>query len=90
MSPLSEDDVLEHFSNSTLRDPVPTQTTKLNWIASKSLLNAVMKNLEVKLAEVHKYFSHKDKEMRPLKSGLKDSEYEILKKADELLKPFRP
>ena len=49
-----------------------------------------MKKSGVKLVEVHKHFSNKNKGMRALKSGLKDSEHENIKKADELLKPFRP
>jgi hypothetical protein len=80
----------EHFTNSTLKDPVSQQTPKLNWLESKNLLHAVMKNLEITLTGVHEHFFHHGEDMTPIRSGLKYSEDYQMDKARELLKRVRP
>lgn len=85
-----EDVFLDHFTNSLLKDPVPQHTPKLNWLESKSLLHTVMKKLQITLADVHPHFLLRGEEMIPSRSGLKNTEYAQLVRAEELLEKFRP
>ena len=85
-----ESAVLGHFTDSMLKDPVSQQTPKLNWLESKSLLYAVMKKLEIALTDVHEHFLHRGRNMTPIRSGLKHTEYHQLDKAQELIKRLRP
>ena len=73
-----------------LKEPVPQQTPKLNWLESKSLLHAVMKVLEITLKGVNQHFLLRGEIMSPIQSGLKLTEYTQLDKAEELLEEFRP
>jgi|GEM_PF-3765764 len=83
--------ILGHFTNSTLKDSVPKEIPKLNWLESKSLLHNVMRKLDITLAEVHQHFLHRSEAMSPIRSGLKDTERSQWgKKVEELLKKFRP
>ena len=81
---------LNHFTNSSLKDPVPQQVPKLNWLKSKSLLHTVMKKLQITLTEVHRHFLLRGEEMTPIRSGLKNTEHAQLERAEELLEKFRP
>ena len=81
---------LNHFTNSSLKDPVPQQVPKLNWLESKSLLHTVMKKLQITLTEVHRHFLLRGEEMTPIRSGLKNTEHAQLERAEELLEKFRP
>ena len=81
--------LLEHFTNSLLKDPVSYRTQKINWLGSKVLLHAVMKNLEIPLTDVHEHFLHRGGKMTPIRSGLKHTEYHQLDKVRELFKRFR-
>ena len=86
----SQDVFLAHFTNSTLKDPVPQHTPKLNWLESKSLLHTVMKKLEITLTEVHLHCLLRGEEMTPIRSGLKDTERaQWEEKVEKLLKSFR-
>ncbi len=80
----------DHFSCNLLDDPVPQETPKLNWLSSKASLRALMINLEINTAEVHKHFSHKGQNMTPINAGLKSSERHHLNKMQELIRSFRP
>ena len=82
--------LLEHFTNSLLKVPVSHQTPKINWLGSKVLLHAVMKNLEIPLTDVHEHFLHRGGNMTPIRSGLKFTEYLQVDKVRELFKKFRP
>ena len=82
---------LEHFTNSTLKEPVPQQTPKLNWLESKSLLHAVMKVLQITLRGVNQHFLLRGEIMSPINSGLKWTEQRNqMIKARELLREFQP
>ena len=82
---------MNHFTNNSLKDPVPQQVPKLNWLESKSLLHTVMKKLQITLTEVHLHFLLRGEEMTPMRSGLKDIERaQWDEKVEELLKNFRP
>ena len=86
----SQDVFLAHFTNSTLKDTVPQQVSKLNWLNSKQLLHVVMKKLEITLTEVHLHFLLRGEEMTPIRSGLKDTERaQWEEKVEKLLKSFR-
>ena len=85
-----EDVFLDHFTNSSLKDPVPQQVPKLNWLESKSLLHTVMKKLQITLADVHPHFLLRGEEMISSRSGLKNTEHAQLVRAEELLEKFRP
>ena len=85
-----ESTFLEHFTNSVLKEPVPQQTPKLNWLESKSLLHAVMKVLEITLRGVNRHFLLRGKAMSPINSGLKWTEQNQMIKARELLREFQP
>lgn len=79
-----------HFTNILLKEHVPEDIPKLNWVESKTLFHAVMKKLEIKLSEVHLHFFLGDKDMSPIRSGFKNTELIHLDRAEELLKKFRP
>ena len=85
-----ESTFLEHFTHSMLKEPVPQQTPKLNWLESKSLLHAVMKVLEITLRVVNQHFLLRGEIMSPINSGLKSTEQNQMTKARELLEEFRP
>ena len=85
-----ESTFLEHFTHSMLKEPVPQQTPKLNWLESKSLLHAVMKVLEITLRGVNQHFLLRGEIMSPINSGLKSTEQNQMTKARALLEEFRP
>ena len=85
-----ESTFLEHFTHSVLKEPVPQQTPKLNWLESKSLLHAVMKVLQITLRGVNRHFLLRGKAMSPINSGLKWTEQNQMIKARELLREFQP
>ena len=83
--------ILGHFTNSTLKDSVPKEIPKLNWLESKSLLHNVMRKLDITFAAVHRHFLHRSKAMSPIRSGLKDTERSQWRgEVEKLLKNFRP
>ena len=73
-----------------LKEPVPQQTPKLNWLESKSLLHAVMKVLEITLTGVNQHFLLRGGIMSPINYGLKSTEQNQMIKARELLREFQP
>ena len=88
----AENLVERRFTGSLIREPVEIGVEPFSWLETQPLLREVVRVLGLEKASIPPHFMHRGKSLRKdaLRSGPKQSERDLPKKALALLKPFLP